>query len=156
MATDLPRTVRHFLEAEVFRSDYLIVDEHARSHTRLPYELKLERLHTLCVDRGYRDASMCEEVRRTLYTQADNSGRPVSLLLAESYLPDCVRKMSLRAQQSNESCEQWQALQASGRTARSTPYRHSWLDWAEDRYLLCLPADVHSLLIDNDGALLAA
>ncbi len=156
MAREIASTVRHFLKTQVLRYDYVIVDEMRSLRTRLPYEQKLERMHNLCISNGYRVADECEKIRRRLYTEENNAGRPANLLLIESYLPSCVVRtseqdepLSLRLMRDVES-------EAHALPCKPTNLQSSQLVWRGDSYLMCLPLDIHFLLIEHDGALLAA
>ncbi len=156
MAREIASTVRHFLKTQVLRYDYVIVDEMPSLRTRLPYEQKLERMHNLCVRNGYRNSGECEKIRRRLYTEENNAGRPANLLLIESYLPGCIVR----------ACEQDEALsfglmravecEARDLPCKSNNLQSSQLVWRADSYLMCLPLEIHFLLIEHDGALLAA
>ncbi|NND90174.1 MAG: hypothetical protein HKN42_04860 [Granulosicoccus sp.] len=156
MASDPLDTVRKIVSRQVFRSDYLVIDEQTPLRTRLTYELKLERLHRLCLSGGYRSAAECELIRQQLFSGEDRSDRPVILTLAEAYLPSRIERLSLdlACQLARSDQLHAHALQQFGEKMAGS--RISWLDWNAARYLMCLPDDIHSLLIDKDGALLAA
>ena len=156
MAREQASTVRHFLKTQVLRFDYVIVDEMPALRTRLPYEQKLERMHDLCIRSGYRDSGECETIRRRLYTEENNAGRPANLLLIESYLPGCIVQAS--EQDETLSIRRMRDVEREARNlpCKSNNLQSSQLVWRADSYLMCLPLEIHFLLIEHDGALLAA
>lgn len=156
MATDKPLTFSNFLKSQVLRADYVVIDEPTPDRTRFPHEKKLEILHALCIHRGYREAQDCERVRRALYTQEHEDGRPPQLLLALAYLPDQVISLPEHVDSSSENKAIAKLRLASSFSPARTHYRHSSLNWEQRRYCLYLPDDIHSLLIERDCALLAA
>ncbi|MGQ7844326.1 hypothetical protein ACUNV4_07615 [Granulosicoccus sp. 3-233] len=156
MTTDSPLTVAGFLESQVLRTDYLLIDEQSPDRTRFPHELKLEMLHALCIRNGYRQAADCERIRRSLYTQEQDASCPAALLLAQAYLPDNVvcRHEPVDRQEEMRAIATLRLAQATGGQARY--HRLSSLQWSAHRCWLNLPDDIHSLLIERDCALLAA
>ncbi|ASJ72612.1 hypothetical protein [Granulosicoccus antarcticus] len=156
MAKELSSTVRHFLRTQVLRSDYIIVGEQPSMVTRLPYEQKLERVHDLCIRNGYRTAPECEAIRQRLYESQNNTHHPAALLLTQSYLPNCVveagQQDELQLLRLTRNLER-QARQLPG---NSRHFQSSTLEWNARSYLMCLPLDIHFLLVEHDGALLAA
>jgi hypothetical protein len=155
----LPGTIRQFLASQILRSDYLIVGEAQQARTRLPFELKLERMNELCIARRYRDPRECERARWALYTRLDANGRPAALLLVEAYLPECMLLLPRDLTGDLQHYQQRLAQQVRSRypaAVKKHSFVHSQLTWKRDRYLVYLPADVHALLVDRDGALLAA
>ncbi len=156
MARETASTVKHFLKTQVLRHDYVIVGEMPSMRTRLPYEQKLERTHTLCISHGYRESGECENIRRRLYTEDNNAGRPASLLLIESYLPRCIMRTDEQDEQQTLQLMLDVEREASRLPCKPDNLHSSQLDWGGDRYLMCLPLDIHFLLIEHDGALLAA
>jgi hypothetical protein len=156
MAREIASTVRQFLKTQIFRTDYIIVGELPSPQTRLPYAQKLERVHNLCLGNGYREPDACERIRDRLYREENKAGRPVSLLLIESYLPDCIVRISEQDEQ-----KLLRLKHDLERVVRNLPgkvgdVQSSTLDWGGDCYAICLPLDIHFLLIEHDGALLAA
>ena len=127
--------------------------------TRLPHEQKLERMHALCIEHGYREAGECEKIRQRLFTEENNAGRPASILLIESYLPGCIARIDehdehdehliLRLMRDVEH-------EAGNLPCKSNNLQSSQLDWNGNKFLMCLPLEIHFLLIEHDGALLAA
>ena len=156
MAREIASTVRHFLKTQVLRYDYVIVDEMPSLRTRLPYEQKLERMHNLCIRNGYRDSGECEKIRRRLYTEENNAGCPATLLLIESYLPGCIVRTSEQDEPLSLRLMCDVEREASNLPCKSNNLQSSQLVWRGDSYLMCLPLDIHFLLIEHDGALLAA
>lgn len=156
MATDKPLTISNFLKSQILRSDYLLVEESTPDRTRFPHEQKLEYLHTLCVQNGYRSAADCEQIRRRLYTEEYDAGCPVQLQLALAYLPDNVLVLPESTTRSNEAASLARLRLAQDLPHAKADYQLSFIGWNEHHYWLYLPADVHSLLITHDCALLAA
>lgn len=156
MTKEFSSTVRHFLRTQVLRTDYVIVGSHAAIASRLPYEQKLERVHDLCIRNGYRSVADCESVRQTLYENRSSSDCPAALLLSKSYLPECVSEDV--EQDEHRSPRLMHALERQARRLPGTGrhFQSSTLIWQERSYLMCLPLDIHFLLIEHDGALLAA
>lgn len=156
MARQIASTVRHFLKTQVLRQDYVIVSELPSMHTRLPYAQKLERMHSLCISHGYLESGECERIRRRLYADGHDGERPANLLLIESYLPACIaqtsendRHLELRLMQSVEQ-------EACKLPCKTGNLRSTRLELGGSVYLMCLPLEIHFLLMENDGALLAA
>ena len=156
MAKVIASTLRHFLITQVLRYDYVIVDEMPSLRSRLPYEQKLERMHDLCIRNGYRDSEACESIRSRLYSEENNDGRPANLLLIESYLPGCI--VCTREPEENRFLRLMRDLEreALDLPCKANNLQSSQLVWRGDCYLMCLPLDIHFLLIEHDGALLAA
>lgn len=156
MDREITGTVRYFLKTQVLRYDYVVVGEIPSMHTRLPYEQKLERMHSLCIQKGYRASGECEKIRRRLYTEDNNAACPANLLLIESYLPDCIARTSKYDEQLLLKLLH-DVTHAAGRLPCKAHDLHpSQQAWGEYHYRMCLPLDIHFLLIENDGALLAA
>ena len=156
MAREIAGTVRHFLKTQLLRHDYVIVEELPSLHTRLPHEQKLERIHTLCISHRYRDSGECEKIRQRLFTQENKAGRPASILLIESYLPGCIARIDEQDEQLIFQLMQHVECEAGKLPCKPGNLQSSQLDWGGTRYLMCLPLDIHFLLIEHDGALLAA
>ena len=156
MATDTLQTFHHFLRSQVWRSNYLLIEEGTPDRTRFPHERKLEHLHSLCIHNGYRTASDCEQIRRRLYTREQDAACPPQLLLAIAYLPDQVISLPEPVDRSLETSLIDRLRPASALPHQQSHYRLSSLSWGQRRYWLHLPEDIHSLLIDRDCALLAA
>ena len=156
MANDTPFTIAEFLRRQVWRSDFLLIDEAVPERTRFPHEQKLEILHTLCCRNGYRDAGDCERVRRALYTREQHDDCPAALLLSLAYLPDHVCSLPEPVDTSEEARLLARLRRAQPVRQHPKRYRLSSLSWAERRFWLNLPEDIHALLIERDCALLAA
>ena len=156
MAKDTPVTIAEFLRTQVLRSDYLLIDEPVPERTRFPHEQTLEILHALCCRNGYRDAGDCERIRRALYTREQDDNCPVQLLLALAYLPGNVCSLPEPVDSREETRLVAKLLLAHPPTRNHVRYRLSSLSWAERRFWLNLPEDIHALLIERDCALLAA
>lgn len=156
MAREIASTVKHFLKTQVLRYDYVIVDEMPSLRTRLPYEKKLERMNSLCIRGGYRDSSECENIRRRLYSQENNDERPANLLLIESYMPGCIARIGEQDNHLFLRLMREVEREALDLPCKSSNLQSSQLVWRGESYLTCLPLDIHFLLIEHDGALLAA
>ncbi len=156
MTREIASTVRHFLKTQVLRYDYVIVGEMPSLRTRLPYEQKLERMHSLCIRHGYRESGECEKIRRRLYTEENNADRPANLLLIESYLPGCIARTSEQDEHLSLRLMRDVEREAGKLPCKANNLQSSQLVWRGDSYLMCLPLDIHFLLIEHDGALLAA
>ena len=156
MAREIASAVRHFLKTQVLRHDYIIVDELPSVRTRLPYEQKLERLHSLCISRGYRESGECEKIRRRLYTDEHNADLPANLLLIESYLPNCIARTGEKDDLGALKLMRDVEREAAKLPCKPYKLQSSQLDWGGYQYLMCLPLEIHFLLIEHDGALLVA
>lgn len=156
MVREISSTVRHFLKSQVLRYDYVVVGEATASPTRLPYEQKLERMHDLCIRNGYRPAIECERVRSRLYAEGNKAGRPAGLLLIEAYLPDCIVRTSEQDDHPALALMRDVERNAANLPCKASYLQSSQLHWAGHNHLICLPLDIHFLLIEHDGALLAA
>jgi len=150
MALYLIDPVRQFMASQVFRQDFLIIEDACAGDERQPSLLKERRLQQLCMQSGYLSRDDCVRIRQHISDdKAPDTADAVSLWLVQSYLPYCVRCVG-RSDQLNTSSSNT-TVAAINKILVS-----SWLDVDEYRYLLQLPADIHALLIDHSGALLAA
>lgn len=167
MATDIPRAVRTFLDRQVLRRDYLLINEPLALRSGLPYELKLERLHALCMYNGYIQAAQAENTRRWLYDNPVGENQCLILMLVQAYLPECVSDITGAIPAGIPRQSAWQARSLTDGSLmtiemqRDIPgvepgSRISLLHWQDRHYQLTLPPEIHALLIDHDGALLAA
>ena len=148
MALSLTRSISRFLRNEVLRDDYQIIDEHACGNASQPCHYKLARLHTLCKNNSYRSVQDCERIYRQLSAQFRLTQETPSLttvMLIDAYLPHCITVVDSHATEDDAVPE-----------AAKQYWRTSYLNTATRRYRLCLPPEVHALLIENTGALLAA
>lgn len=99
----------------------------------------------MCVAAGILNAVECGKVhRRYGIRKTPITSAAATLDLIQAYLPDYVRRIESPAA-------------SNSTTQRSNPaYKTTWLEVGQHRYQIELPAAIHALLIDNDGALLAA
>lgn len=75
------------------------------------------------------------------------------LTLLQHYLPDCVTALPAQAAANDAS----NPLQIDPNAATPKPgWRLTWMNEEGYRYLLYLPPEVHALMVENDGCMLAA
>lgn len=156
MALSFTRSVGEFLNKQIFRNDYIIIDEQAPGAEPSTAPAKLDRLHTLCVDNGYQSLADCQRIRHELLKSTDLDPTPESVIaMLQAYLPHCVYTVdSTDVFTQAENADKLQQFLSSANTPQH--YRSSCIQTNQYRHYLRLPSNVHALLIDNDSALLAA
>lgn len=158
MASPLSARLGDFLYEQIFRQDYLIIDDACTTHSSHTGTMKWYRLDQLCRENGYRSQQQCDDICTLLSTSESREfSTNTTLELIHAYLPGCIRTVALSTPGFDEVMSQ-QTIELENAVTASLCKRSvvSWIDIESCRYLLCLPADVHALLIDHSGALLAA
>lgn len=156
MAFGLGRSISQFVEREITRSHYLIIEEHETP--KLPYQLKLERLHQLCIEQKLVPEAQCMKIRQSFIDTAFDhmDDWPPAAFLVQAYLPEHMLVEKITGTESTPfTIHRLNELSQSPAIAGIACVT-SWLDTDNQRFLFCLPVDVHALLIEADGALLAA